>query len=75
MIAPSLNHHHMTRPIRRLQYEAVNRRHGFAKTPALGGKHVRWVCESWNRKGRKNFRKKGDEQRNSTVDNYQKLQC
>jgi hypothetical protein len=31
----SWNHRHMTRPMKRLQYEAVNRLHGFLKTPMI----------------------------------------
>jgi hypothetical protein len=29
----SWNHRHMTRPMKRLQYESVNRLHGYFKTP------------------------------------------
>ncbi len=31
----SWNHRHMTRPLKRLQYEAVNRLNGFLRTPAI----------------------------------------
>jgi hypothetical protein len=31
----SWNHRHMTRPMKRLQYESVNRLHGYPKTPFL----------------------------------------
>lgn len=31
----SWNHRHMTRPMKRLQYESVNRIHGYAKTPLI----------------------------------------
>lgn len=31
----SWNHRHMTRPMKRLQYESVNRLHGYAKTPLI----------------------------------------
>lgn len=31
----SWNHRHMTRPMKRLQYESVNRLHGFLKTPTI----------------------------------------
>jgi hypothetical protein len=31
----SWNHRHMTRPMKRLQYESVNRLHGYFKTPLI----------------------------------------
>ena len=31
----SWNHRHLTRPLKRLQYEAVNRLHGYVKTPLI----------------------------------------
>jgi hypothetical protein len=31
----SWNHRHMTRPMKRVQYEAVNRLHGYLKTPLI----------------------------------------
>jgi len=31
----SWNHRHMTRPMKRLQYESVNRLHGYLKTPLI----------------------------------------
>lgn len=31
----SWNHRHMTRPIKRLKYESVNRLHGYLKTPMI----------------------------------------
>ena len=31
----SWNHRHMTRPMKRLQYESVNRLHGYIKTPFI----------------------------------------
>jgi len=31
----SWNHRHMTRPTKRLQYESVNRLHGYSKTPMI----------------------------------------
>ena len=31
----SWNHRHMTRPMKRLEYEAVNRLNGFLKTPQI----------------------------------------
>ncbi len=31
----SWNHRHLTRPLKRLQYEAVNRLHGYLKTPLI----------------------------------------
>jgi hypothetical protein len=31
----SWNHRHMTRPQKRLQYESVNRLHGYLKTPMI----------------------------------------
>ena len=31
----SWNHRHMTRPMKRVQYESVNRLHGFLKTPLI----------------------------------------
>ncbi len=31
----SWNHRHLTRPLKRLQYEAVNQLHGYLKTPLI----------------------------------------
>jgi hypothetical protein len=31
----SWNHRHLTRPMKRLQYESVNRLHGYFKTPLI----------------------------------------
>jgi hypothetical protein len=31
----SWNHRHMTRPMKRLQYESVNRLHGYLRTPLI----------------------------------------
>jgi hypothetical protein len=31
----SWNHRHMTRPMKRVQYESVNRLHGYLKTPLI----------------------------------------
>ena len=31
----SWNHRHMTRPMKRVQYESVNRLHGYLKTPMI----------------------------------------
>jgi hypothetical protein len=31
----SWNHRHMTRPMKRIQYESVNRLHGYLKTPLI----------------------------------------
>ena len=31
----SFNHRHMTRPMKRLQYESVNRLHGYLRTPLI----------------------------------------